>query len=611
MRGEVPERSKAAVLKIVRHVYHWPHSGVLCAHGARAPRDPPYHVLRREPEGGIVRRILALVAVLVLSPSCPGPVQAGEVLHDAEYYISKAQNAERWAADDEAVDEKLTAFREGNGGRPPNILYILIDDIGFGDLGSETLNSIRGYRTPSINQFAREGMRLSRMYTEPSCTPTRVAFMTGRQPYRNGMGNTAVDISGFGLADEEVTLAEILSEAGYNTVHIGKWHMGDIKEAWPNFQGFDYAAFPIHQQGQLTIFHDDAADEEVSIGIGDNNYDDRYTMDRWLRTDASSMVTGVEGNRNEPVREVHMKPGERWTEAKYEEMNQRYQDQAMEQLQSLAKRDEPFFLQYWPLYPLTGPRTAYDEYTTPNGGTYVEKMKLVDQWIGELMAEMERLGVADDTLVIIMGDNGHFTKYSPQSGYTPMIFRGGKGSTTEGGVRVDAFVRWPGMVEADTVAGDIVHVTDLFTTIARLGGATDGIPTDRIIDGIDQTSLMLNGDTHGRRDYVFLYNINKLEAVVKEQYKLAIPGGNLENAILADFYDLFRDPQEKYPVSTEIGAWGGAKFVRMVQRHMKRKARYADAGPAIGMPYEGIENLRPESKAAVQEFLFMMKSPEM
>jgi arylsulfatase len=167
------------------------------------------------------------------------------------------------------------------------------------------------------------------------------------------------------------------------------------------------------------------------------------------------------------------------------------------------------------------------------------------------------------------------------------------------------------MIEADSIAGDIIHVSDLFTTFARLGGATKHIPTDRIIDGIDQTALMLNGDTRGRRDYVFIYNINKLEAVVKEQYKLAIPGGNIENAILAKFYDLYRDTREEWPVSTEIGAWGGAKFVRMVMRHMKRKAKYPDEEPAIGIPYEGIENLRPESKAAVQEFLFMMKSPEM
>ncbi len=551
-----------------------------------------------------------LCALLVLSANLAW-AQREPLRHDAEYYILEAQNGQRWHTEDKAIDQRLAEFRERNGGKPPNIFYILIDDIGFGDLGSETLNSIRGYRTPSINKIAREGMRLARMYTEPSCTPTRVAFMTGRQPHRNGMGNTSVDISGFGLAGKEVTLAEVLSESGYNTAHVGKWHMGDIRESWPNFQGFDYAAFPIHQQGQLTIFHDDAADEEVSIGIGDNNYDDRFTLDRWLRTDASSMVTGVEGTRGKNVREVHMKASERWTEAKYHEMNVRYQEQTKEQLRKLAGEDKPFFLQYWPLYPLTGPRTTTDNYTTPNGGTYVEKMKLVDQWIGELIADMDDLGIAGNTLVIVMGDNGHFTKYSPQSGYTPMIFRGGKGSTTEGGVRVDAFVRWPGMIEADSVVGDIVHVSDLFTTITRLGGATDKIPTDRIIDGIDQTSLMLNGETHGRRDYVFIYNINKLEAVVKEQYKLAIPGGNIENAILADFFDLFRDPQEKYPVSTEIGAWGGAKFVRMIQRHMKRKAKYPDQGPATGIPYEGIDNLRPESKAAVQEFLFMMKTPEM
>ena len=237
-------------------------------------------------------------------------------------------------------------------------------------------------------------------------------------------------------------------------------------------------------------------------------------------------------------------------------------------------------------------------------------MKLVDQWIGDLMTEMDNLGIADNTLVVIMGDNGHFTKYSSQSGYTPMIFQGGKGSTKEGGVRVDAFVRWPGMIEADSVAGDIVHVTDLFTTIARLGDGLDEIPGDRIIDGVDQTSLLLNGDTHSRRDYVFLYNINSLEAVIKEQYKLDLSSG-MENAILAKFYDLFRDTREEWPVSTEVGAWGGAKFVRMVKRHMGRKAKYPDAPPATGMPYLGIDNLRPESKAAVEEFLFMMKTPEM
>lgn len=288
-----------------------------------------------------------------------------------------------------------------------NILYVLIDDVGFGDLGMPELNAIRGYKTPHINRFARQGTRLARFYTEPSCTPTRVAFMTGRQPHRNGMGDTAVDISGFGLSGTEVSLATVLSQgANYASSHVGKWHMGDIAEAWPHNHGFDFAAFPIHQQGQLTIFHQDAADEEVSIGIGKNNYNDRFTLDNWFRPNASAMVTGVEGRKGvREVREVDMAVGEQWTEAKYIDMNERYQRQAMEQLAVLANRSAPFFLEYWPLYPLTGPRTTSSPggYTTPNGGHYVEKMQLLDRWIGDLLGEVDRLGIANSTITIIMG----------------------------------------------------------------------------------------------------------------------------------------------------------------------------------------------------------------
>jgi arylsulfatase len=552
-------------------------------------------------------KLWVISAVAILGLSSAAPALAKDIKYDTEYYILEAQNGEKWARDDEVVDRKLAEFRQKNGGKPPNILYILIDDIGFGDLGIPELNAVRGYKTPNINEFAREGMRFVRMYTEPSCTPTRVAFMTGPQPHRNGMGDTAVAISGFGLADKEVTLAEVLSEEGYNTAHIGKWHMGDIEESWPHNQGFDYAAFPVHQQGQLTIFHDDSAREEVSVSIGPNQYDDRFTLDNWLRPNPGAMVTGLEASKGKKPREVHMEAGERWTEAKYEEMNKRYQAQALEQLRKLAAEDEPFFLQYWPLYPLTGPRTAYDKYTTPNGGTYVEKMKLLDEWIGDILDEMENVGVADNTIVLIMGDNGHFTKYSPQSGFTAMIYKGGKGDYTEGGVRVDALIRWPGMIEEYAIVNDIVHVSDFFTSFARIGGGMDEIPTDRVIDGVDQTALMLEGETHGRRDWVFIYSGNKMEAVVKEHLKLKVPGPG-ENPIVAKFYHLFRDTREEYPVATEVGAWGGAEFVRVVMRHKKRMEKYPDEPPAFGVPYEGITNLRPESQAAVEAFLFKQQA---
>ena len=550
---------------------------------------------------GLICGLMAIPAVSVAKD---------QIKHDSEYYLLEAQNKEQWKKDDKAVDEKLAAFKKKNGGKAPNILYILVDDIGFGDLGIPELNAIRGYKTPNINKLSDDGMRLSRMYTEPSCTPTRVAFMTGRQPYRNGMGMTAVDISGFGLAAKEVTLAEVLSDSGYNTSHIGKWHMGDIKESWPTFQGFDYASFPIHQQGQLTIFNDDAANEEVTIGIGKNNYDDRLTKDNWFRPDASHMATVVEGVKGKNVNEVHMKPGERWNQKKYDEMNERFQEQTLRELEKLASKPEPFFLQYWPVVPLSNPRTTVDKFTTSNGGTYVESMKMLDGWVGDILDKMDDLGVADNTIVILMGDNGHFTKYSPGSGFTPMIYRGGKGDVSEGGVRVDAFVRWPGMIEKDAIVSDIVHVTDLFTSISRFAGATDKIPTDRVIDGVDQTALMLEGETHGRRDHVMIYSGDSLKAVVKEHFKIMVPKKG-ENPIVAKFYDLQRDTREEYSVSTEVGAWGGAEFVRMIERHMLRKVKYPDEKPAYGRPYEGIDNLRPETVAAVEAFLVKKNSPNM
>lgn len=536
----------------------------------------------------------------ILYLAFPAWAQQAPIAHDAEYYILEAQHSEQWAQDDAEVDARLEAFRKTNGGKPPNILYILVDDIGFGDMGIPELNAVRGISTPNINALSDEGMRMVRMYTEPSCTPTRVAFSTGRYPVRMGMGDTTVDIAGFGLPANEVTLAEVLSEAGYNTSHVGKWHMGDIAESWAMNQGFDFAAHPIHQQGQLTIYNDDAIREQVSVGISD--YDERFTLDQLFRPDASAMVLGIEGTKGGPIREVDMKPGERFGAKKYDEMNDRYQRQTLEQLGALAAQDEPFFLQYWPLIPLDNTRTGRDGPESPNGGLYADKLQLLDRWVGDILAEMENLGVADNTVVVLMGDNGHFTKYSPQSGFTPMVFRGGKGDTTEGGIRVDAFIRWPGLVGADTMVNNVIHVSDLYTTLARFAGASDNIPRDRLVDGVDQSASILIDETKGRRDSVIVYSINSPKAIIKDQLKLNLPGAG-ESPILADFFDVFRDTHEKYPVSTEVGAWGGQEFVRILGRHMARKEKYPDTPPAFGTPYEGIENLRPESIAAVEAFL--------
>ncbi|WP_170350937.1 MULTISPECIES: sulfatase-like hydrolase/transferase [Ruegeria] len=534
--------------------------------------------------------------------------QENPIQHDAEFYVLQAQHADQWAQDDAAVNEALAAFRDGNGGNPPNIISVLIDDLGFGDMGIPELNAVRGYETPNINDFSDQAMRMVRMYTEPSCTPTRVAQMTGRLPVRMGMGDTAVDIAGFGLPGDEVTLPEVLKQAGYATSHVGKWHMGDIAESWAMNQGFDYAQMAVHQQGQLTIFNDDAIKEQVSVAIRD--YDDKYTLDNWFRPDASAMMTVIEGEADGPIREIRMETGERWNAAKYDEMNQAFQDKTLSELERLAGDEEPFFLQYWPMIPLDNTRAGRDGPESANGGLYVDKMQLLDQWLGDLFAKVDELGLTENTIIVVMGDNGHFTKYSPQSGFTPMIFRGGKADTTEGGVRVDAFIRWPGMIEEDALLNSIVHVSDMYTTFARFAGAEEFIPRDRLVDGVDQSAALLFADeSKARRDHVIIYSVAKPEAIVKDQLKLKLPGPG-ESPIVAKFFDLYRDTREEYSVSTEVGAWGGQEFVRILGRHNARKEKFPDTPPATGVPYEGIDNIRPETQQAVEAFLVKRQSSQ-
>lgn len=166
------------------------------------------------------------------------------------------------------------------------------------------------------------------------------------------------------------------------------------------------------------------------------------------------------------------------------------------------------------------------------------------------------------------------------------------------------------MVASDAVVADILHVADLFTTLARLAGALSAVPTDRVIDGVDQSALLLEGEAKGRRDHVFLYSGDQLKAVVKEQFKLFVPAEG-ENPVGALYFDLFRDTREELPVSTEVGAWGGAEFMRIIQRHLQHLQKYPREPPATGVPYDGVSNLRPESKAAVDGFLMKQRAPEL
>jgi len=479
--------------------------------------------------------------------------------------------------------------------------------VGFGEIGMDNLSVIRGYKTPNMTTLAKEGLSLNRMYTEPSCTPTRVAMMTGRYPTRTGLTEAKATIAGDGLSAEEVTIAEVLRDAGYYTSHVGKWHLGDIEQAYASNQGFIHAEFPIHQQGQLAIMGRDMEDADIIRGVDVSRQKQTFTLDKLFTPDPAHMVTGVE-LRNGKLYEVEMKAGEAWTQKKYREMNERYQKNALGQLRTLAKQDKPFFLNYWPLFPLSFVQEHRSKYNTLNGGTMADILVEVDEWIGEIVKEVDKLGIADNTVIVVMGDNGPFLQYQGPTGQSDRIYRGGKADHLEGGVRVNAWVQWKGVIKPGSHAEDIIHVSDLFTTFARLGNAIDGVPKDRVIDGVDQSGVLLLGETHGRRDYVHIYEGPVLKSVVKNKYKMHLPAPG-DNPIRAPIFDLYRDPREQRPIDAiKYGPWGGGQFASMVKRHMAFKQKYPDRPATYGVPYQGIENLRPESKKIVE--IFMLGLPQ-
>ncbi len=540
---------------------------------------------------------IAVAAFLALGAT---EANAQDIQHDAEHYVLLHQYAEQWAAEDVELDQRLAELREENGGKRPNIVYILLDDMGFGEYGIPTLNKLRGGRTPSIDRLAEQGVTFTRMYAVNICTPTRAAFMTGRYAVRTGMEVTKVTPpEGGGLNGTEVTIAELLSDAGYATAHIGKWHLGDIKEAYPTNQGFDFASWPMHNQVSFSFTTTDAEEDGKTIAFSPDAIDPDYGLDKTFRL--YDWVSQVEGYKGQKVREWGIEPGQRPDTELYIRVNERFQEQALSSLREMAAGDKPFFLNYWPQIPVAVLRATENIYETPNGGRWANAMAVVDEYIGELLAELEELGVADNTLVIVMGDNGVMYQDMGTSGYSEWIFRGHKGSALEGGHRVGAFAKWPGVIEPGSIIGDMIFVGDLYTTFARIAGNTEGIPRDRIVDGVDQTAIFLKGDTNGRRDYIHLYEMDQLRATVKQQMKIHWPGPGT-NPALAGIYNLYWDPREENPLKTGA-VWAGTPFSRMRVQHEQMKQKFPDWEQAHGLPYEDVENLRPETAEMLDMWL--------
>jgi len=494
-------------------------------------------------------------------------IDAGAYQPDAPFVQAQQRNAQAWKKEDADLDQRLAALRK-KFGKPPNIIYILADDIGWGELGSYLGGTARGTPTPNLDDMAASGLKLMSHYSEPSCTPTRLALLTGRYPVRTGVDIVLWPGQKQGLEPGEVTVAEVLSNAGYDTAMFGKWHVGDLERHAPERQGFDYAYYGLYNGAIYSWFNQDEFYSRDTVdGVG-YFYDMPGTFEDYERKYGIKISGHFEGIKGQGRREV-----EPINATSMEDMERNGIRRIKKYINEKADSDKPFFL-YWASYAQQMAASPKEFRTKPGVdrvNNQAAQLAQHDDYMKQLLDTVAAAGIAENTLIIWVSDNGPMYGFWPDAGYSWL--RGQKGDVYDGGIRTPGIAVWPGIIEPGQVSYDLVSVTDLFTTAARIAGAIDELPDDRVIDGIDQTALLFNGEGHGRRDYMFHYSGNRLAAIRMENMKLHILPGSHGGLPNMEVYNMMRDPGEKYgEMYSQL--WAVVPFQRLIAAHMNLIKKY-------------------------------------
>lgn len=478
----------------------------------------------------------------------------GSTLSNAVRTSESQEPALSLPVQDDAAAKKLADLRTRTG-RRPNIVWLLVDDMGYGDPGVYGGGAAIGAATPNIDRLAREGLKLTSTYSQPTCTPTRSAILTGRLPVRTGL--TRPILAGDRITKnpwaDEISLPRLLSDAGYRTVLSGKWHVGEAEGMRPQDVGFDefFGYYP--------------AQKELSQAFDKRRYPDLVLnperLEMLRRTGASeALVHGFKGGPTTEVQQVR-------SIEDVAEGDRLLKEFTVAKIKELSKGDKPFFLEhaFMKVHADNFASRAF-EGRSSSKYPYKDAVVEVDAYVGEIMQALKDAGVLENTFVFLTSDNGPQLDSWPDAGYTP--FRGAKASAWEGGVRVPGIAYWKGLIRPGRESDELFDLMDLFNTSLALAGSADRIPTDRYIDGIDQTSFLLADDGRSRREKVYIWSEKELMAMRMYEYKihvkvvqahaqwLDIDMTTVSPVGLAPWlFNLYIDPKEQYPVGHRMNAW--------------------------------------------------------
>jgi len=452
----------------------------------------------------------------------------------------------------------------------PNIVFILVDNLGYGDIGAYGGGALRGAPTPRIDQLAAQGLRLTNFNVEPECTPARAALMTGRMPIRSGLDSpVAGPGTKAGMSPWEVTLPELLKKAGYRTAMYGKWHLGEVDGRLPNDQGFDeWWGFPKSSGDAL---------RELQPG--------------WSEAIAPLQPL-LEGRAGEPSRKVGVYDAE--MRPLMDEMITR---KSVAYIQGQTG-DDPFFL--YVAYSLPhSPPLPNPKFADSSKTDYQNVLREIDANTGAVLDALADSGLADDTIVVWASDNGPETlqgigvQYGAQADSGP--FRGEFPSAWEGAIRTPCIVRWPGRIPANRVSNEMVSMLDFYATFAHLAGVEQAIPGDRAIDSVDQSKLFLGITEKSPREHLMFFYDGQLLAIKWRNFKAHLQVRNpADGAVRAAgqgvitgynmtlnypwIFNLENDPKELWNMSG-TSEWLGQPIGRIQVQYFRSLAQYPNLKP--------------------------------
>ena len=404
----------------------------------------------------------------------------------------------------------------------PNILVIFGDDVGMWNI-SAYHRGMMGGSTPNIDRIAAEGAMFTDYYAQQSCTAGRSAFITGQHPFRTGLLTVGLPGSPLGLQAEDPTLADLLKNHGYATAQHGKNHLGDRNEFLPTVHGFD--------EFFGNLYHLNAEEEPEDPDYPKNpEFHKKFGPRGVLKTRATDRQDKTADPRFGEVGKQTIEDTGPLTRKRMETADGEFLDATLDFMQRAVKAKKPFFIWHNTTRMHVWTRLKPESQGMTGFGLYADGMKEFDDDIGTMLAKLDELGIADNTIVIVTTDNGAETFTWPDGGMIP--FRGYKGTTWEGGFRVPAVVRWPGTVKPGTVINDIFSMEDWVPTLMAAVGEPDvkkklltgykanGKTFKVHLDGYDQTEL-LTGRGRGKRHEIFYFDdTGSLNAIRYDRWKI-------------------------------------------------------------------------------------------